>query len=158
MTISVGDAYPCKGILKYDENNVPNFKMVPCCFPVPGDDVMGFINDDNEVEVHALTCPRAQVLKASYGSRIVSTQWGDNSGKFLAHIRIEGIDRMCILQELIQMISTNLSINIRKLNIEAENEVFHCDLSVLIEDVDVVSDLCNNVKKIDGVKLVNRVS
>ncbi len=145
-------------ILKYDENNVPNFKMVPCCFPVPGDDVMGFINDDNEVEVHALTCPRAQVLKASYGSRIVSTQWGDNSGKFLAHIRIEGIDRMCILQELIQMISTNLSINIRKLNIEAENEVFHCDLSVLIEDVDVVSDLCNNVKKIDGVKLVNRVS
>lgn len=145
-------------VLKYDENNVPNFKIVPCCFPVPGDDVMGFVNDDNEVEVHSLTCPRAQVLKASYGSRIVSTKWENNSGKFLAHIRIEGLDRMCILQELIQMISTNLSINIRKLNIEAENEVFHCDLSVLVEDVNVVSDLCNSVKKIDGVKQANRVS
>lgn len=145
-------------ILKCDDKQGTNFKIVPCCFPVPGDDVMGFINDDNEVEVHTLTCPRAQALKAGYGSRIVSTKWENSTNKFLAHIRIEGIDRMCILQELIQMISTHLAIDIRKLNIAAEKEVFLCDLSVLVADVDVVNDLCNSVKKINGVKQVSRIS
>ncbi len=142
-------------ILHHDENG-SNFKIADCCCPIPGDDVMGFIDDNGEVVVHALTCPRAQVLKASFGSRILSTQWEVKAATFLANIRIEGIDRMGILQELIQMISTHLSINIRKLDIAAKKEVFHCDLSVLVEDVNVVTDLCNKVKKINGVKRATR--
>lgn len=143
-------------VLHYDENGA-NFKFAGCCCPIPGDDVMGYINDNNEVEVHALNCPRAQVLKASYGPRIVSTRWEVASGKFLATIHIEGIDRFGILQELIQMISSHLSIDIRRLNIEAQKEVFHCDLSVRVEDTEVVTDLCNKVKKINGVKLASRI-
>ncbi len=141
--------------LHYDDNG-SNFKIADCCCPIPGDDVMGFIDDNGEVVVHALTCPRANVLKASYGSRIVSTRWEVKKAAFLASIHIEGLDRMGILHELIQMISSHLSINIRKLDIEAENEVFHCDLSVLVEDTDVVNDLCNKVKKINGVKKATR--
>ena len=141
--------------LHYDDNG-SNFKIADCCCPIPGDDVMGFIDDNGEVMVHALTCPRANVLKASYGSRIVSTRWEVKKATFLASIHIEGLDRMGILHELIQMISSHLSINIRKLDIEAENEVFHCDLSVLVEDTDVVNDLCNKVKKINGVKKATR--
>lgn len=142
-------------ILHYDDTG-SNFKIADCCCPIPGDDVMGFIDESGEVVVHALTCPRANVLKASYGSRIVATRWAVETGEFLASIRIEGIDRMGILQELIQMISTHLAINIRKLDIAAENEVFHCDLSVLVHDSNVVSDLCNKVKKINGVKRATR--
>lgn len=144
-------------ILRSDDNG-SNFKIADCCCPIPGDDVMGFIDENGDVVVHALTCPRANVLKASYGSRIVATRWAVETGEFLASIRIEGIDRMGILQELIQMISTHLAINIRKLDIEAENEVFHCDLSVLVEDTGVVTDLCNKVKKINGVKRATRTS
>ena len=143
-------------ILKHDENGA-NFKIADCCCPIPGDEVIGFIDENNEVVVHALDCPRASVLKAGYGSRILSTQWDVASGKFLATIHIEGLDRFGILQELIQMISTNLVIDIRKLNIEAKNEVFSCDLSVLVEDSQVVTDLCNKVKKINGVKQISRV-
>ena len=143
-------------VLHYDDNGA-NFKFAGCCCPIPGDDVMGYINDDNEVEVHALNCPRAQVLKASYGPRIVSTRWEVVTQKFLATIHIEGIDRFGILQELIQMISTNLAIDIRRLNIEAKKEVFQCDLSVRVEDTKVVTDLCNKVKKINGVKLASRI-
>lgn len=142
--------------LHYDDNDA-NFRIADCCCPIPGDDVMGFIDDNGEVVVHALTCPRANVLKASYGSRIVSTRWEVRKATFLANIRIKGLDRMGILHELIQMISSHLSINIRKLDIEAENEVFHCDLSVLVEDTDVVNDLCNKVKKINGVKRASRI-
>ena len=143
-------------ILRYDDN-VRNFVLADCCRPIPGDDVMGFINDEGNVEVHALTCPRAQVLKASYGPRIVSTAWAEVKTKFLADIRIEGIDRHGILQELAAMISNSLNFDIRRMNIEAENEVFHCDMSVLVEDTDVVTRLCENVKKIKGVRRAYRV-
>lgn len=143
-------------ILKHDENG-SNFKIADCCCPIPGDEVLGFIDENNEVVVHALDCPRAIVLKASFGPRIISTKWDVATGKFLASIHIEGLDRFGILQELIQLISTNLSIDIRQLNIEAKNEVFSCQLSVLIEDAQVVTDLCNKIKKINGVKQTRRV-
>jgi len=135
-----------------------NFKLSDCCQPLPGDDVMGWVNDDGEVELHTLSCPRAQVLKASFGKRILNTQWAPQAGMFLANVRIEGIDRFGILQEIIQMISMHLAINIRKLDIEAENEVFHCDLSVHVNDAKVVKDLCSKLHSIRGVQRANRIN
>ncbi len=144
-------------VLRSDDNGA-NFIMADCCSPLPGDDVMGWVNDDGEVELHSLTCPRAQVLKASYGRRILNTTWAAHTGKFLANVRIEGVDRFGILQEIIQMISMHLAINIRKLDIEAQNEVFHCDLSVLVNDTKVVTDLCSKLKQIKGVQKASRVN
>lgn len=142
--------------LHYDETGA-NFKLADCCNPIPGDDVLGFVTDDNQVEVHSLICPRALAMKASMGPRIVSTRWDVSRGKFPAHVRIEGVDRQGILQELISMISTHMSLDIRKLDIEAENEVFHCDLTVRVDDTLAVSDLCSKVKKINGVKRARRI-
>ena len=45
-------------VLKYDDNGEANFRLAGCCNPVPGDDVLGFIDDDGEVVVHSLDCPR----------------------------------------------------------------------------------------------------
>ncbi len=140
-----------------NEDGRANYKLADCCNPIPGDDVMGFIDDDGRLVVHALNCPRAQVLKAGYGSRIVATRWEAVSGKFPVHTHIEGIDRFGILQELIQMISTHMAIDIRKLNIEASAEVFACDLWVRVADVSVVSDLCEKVLTINGVKQATRI-
>ena len=67
-----------------------------------------------------------------------NTRWAEQSGLFLAEVRIEGIDRFGILQEIIQMISMHLAIDIRKLDIEAEEEVFHCDLAVRVHDTKVL--------------------
>lgn len=142
--------------LHYDENGA-NFRLADCCSPLPGDNVLGFIEDNGEVVVHSVDCPRALALKASFGSRLLSTSWDTINGKFPAHIHIEGIDRFGILQELIQTISTHMSINIRSLHIVAENEVFRCDLTVLLDDSDVVSKLCAQVKRIDGVRQATRI-
>ncbi len=135
-----------------------NFRIADCCCPIPGDDVMGFIADDGKVEIHTLDCPQAQVLKAAYGSRIVATEWDtDSSQRFLAHIHIEGIYRHGILQELTQLISNHLGIDMRKLDIEASDKVFHADLWVRVSDVDVVNDLCTRTKAISGVTTATRI-
>ena len=75
---------------------------------------------------------------------------------FLIHI--EGIDRFGILQELIFMISSHLAIDIRKLDIEAEKEVFHCDLWINVADSAIANDLCDKVKTVKGVQTVSRIN
>ncbi len=140
------------------DGGIPNYTIQACCSPIPGDDVMGYINEEGNVEIHSLDCPRAQVLKAAYGSRIVATEWDTDAGdRFLAHIRMEGIDRMGILQEIIHLISTTLGIDLRKLDIEASAEVFHADLWIRVSDVDIVNDLCARTKQISGVTRATRI-
>ncbi len=90
--------------LKYGAKE-KNFVFSDCCHPIPGDDVMGFINDDGFVEVHTLTCPRAAVLKAGFGPRIVATEWEMVETPSRVMIEIDGVDRHGILQELTPMIS-----------------------------------------------------
>ncbi len=138
------------------EDDRQNFVFSPCCHPIPGDDVMGFINDDGAVEIHDLTCPRAQVLKATYGPRGVATRWNRVERPLPALISIDGIDRHGILQELTQLISNQLNIDIRSLHIDTDKEVFHCRLGVLVRNASAIRSLCDAVGKINGVKRVRR--
>ena len=143
--------------LLHSDEHGSNFRLADCCSPIPGDAVLGFVDDNNEVEIHSIDCPRALALKASYGPRIVTAAWNVQTGRFVAHIHIEGLDRFGILQELTSMISSHLAIDIRRMEIEAEQEVFHCDLWVRVESNEVVADLCNKVKTINGVTKASRI-
>ena len=118
---------------------------------------MGFLCYDGKVEIHSLTCPHAQKLKASYGDRLLAVKWDNVKSEFIANIRIEGIDRHGILQELAGLISNSLEIDIRRLNIEAKGEVFSCSLDVKVSDTSQVDSLCAKVLKINGVKRADRV-
>ncbi len=139
-------------------NGVRNYKIAPCCNPIQGDDVVGYIDDNQEVVVHKMDCEVATRLKSSFGNRLVATQWEESSTTFLATLSVAGIDRMGILQELIHEISINMAINIRQLSIEAKQGLFTCTLVVRVTDADVVSQLCRQIKKIDGVKSAVRTS
>jgi len=143
--------------LHCDDRGKANFSTADCCSPIPGDDTLGFITDNNTVEIHTLDCPRAQVLKASYGPRIVATRWENTGAKFMARIHIEGIDRHGLLQELVAMISTHLAIDIRKIDIEASAEVFTCDLWVRVVSAEAVNTLCTKTLKIDGITSATRI-
>ena len=141
-------------------NGVHNYKIAQCCNPIPGDDVVGYIDDDNNVVVHKMDCETATRLKSSFGNRLVATQLEESPQvtSFMATIHIEGIDRMGILQELIHEISINMSINIRNLNIEANQGVFTCNLVVRVSDAAIVVRMCRQIKKINGVKSAVRTS
>ena len=139
------------------KDGITNFRRTDCCFPIPGDDTLGFIADDGVVEVHDMTCEHAMALKAGYGPRIVSVDWQGVSGSYPVHIHIEGIDRHGILQELISMISSHLGLDIRGMNIQAKDEVFACDLDVRVTDATSVNSLCSRIKKINGVQSATRI-
>lgn len=136
----------------------PNYKFDTCCSPIPGDDVLGFVDDDENVILHKVSCPNAMRLKSAFGSRLVATRWGGVAEKFIATISIDGIDRHGILEEIVGVVSTKLGINIRGLNIAAKQEVFHCDLTAQVDNADTVGGICDAVLKVKGVKFATRTS
>lgn len=144
-------------ILHPDEEK-PNYRLDDCCQPIPGDDVLGFVDDDENVVVHKVSCPEAMRLKSSFGSRLVATAWGGVADRFLATISVDGIDRHGILEEITQLVSQKLGVNIRGLNIAARQEVFHAELTVQIDNADTVENICRALRGIKGVKFAKRIS
>lgn len=140
-----------------DENGVKNYKVADCCCPIPGDDVLGYVEDDETVVVHKRECPVAMRLKSSFGPRLVSTQWeASESLSFPAKIEIQGIDRIGILNEITRLISNELIIDMRGLTIKANEGVFTGTVDIMVHDTRVVESLCNKLRKIKGVQKVAR--
>ena len=135
-----------------------NYQIADCCHPIPGDDTVGFLTDSGTVIVHKMDCSTLARLKASYGSRLLQTTWEEYSDKFLASIHIDGIDQKGILQAIVNIISTNMSINMKKMNVTADQGVFSCDLDVLISDAQALTNLCHEIKKVKGVNNASRIN
>ena len=136
----------------------PNYRFDTCCSPIPGDDVLGFVDDDENVVLHKVSCPNAMRLKSAFGSRLVATRWGGKADKFIVTISIDGIDRHGILEEITQTVSQQLGVNIRGLNIAARQELFHCDLTVQTDSTETVEVICRELKRIKDIKFAKRTS
>lgn len=142
-------------VLQEDSFN-KNFHIATCCNPIPGDKVFGYLDKNNQVEVHAINCPVGLKLKAAYGNRIVNLKWGNSYNlPFLSTITISGIDRIGMLNDITNLISSD-SLNIKSFNIESNDGIFEGKAVVYVHDVDNLKRLCSRISKIEGVKLVNR--
>ena len=140
-------------------NGKKNYTIAACCKPIPGDDVLGYINDNETVVVHKRSCPLATKLKSSFGPRIMSAQWTDhNDESFAAIIELKGIDSVGVLNRITKVISENMSVNIRSINIETHDGIFNGKLSVFVHDVSEVGALCSSLKQIREVKSAVRVN
>ena len=148
-----------KQILKLTEENIQkNYIMAECCPPIPGDDVLGYMDENDRIIIHKRQCPVAARLKSSYGNRILATEWDTHKElSFLVNIYIKGIDAMGLLNEVTQVISRQLNVNIRKLSIETTDGIFEGNIQLYVHDVDDVKTICNNLKQIQNIKQVTRV-
>lgn len=147
---------PKKTYILEENSFKKNFKLATCCNPIPGDNVFGFLNDDNEVEVHSMNCPVGLKLKASHGNKIINLEWGKSSSlSTLTTITINGIDRVGMLSDITKIITAGM-LNIKSLNIESNDGIFEGKVVVAVHDVDSLQDLCNQLSKIKGVESVSR--
>lgn len=148
-----------KQILKLTEENIQkNYIMAECCHPIPGDDVLGYMDENDRIIIHKRQCPVAARLKSSYGNRILATEWDTHKElSFLVNIYIKGIDAMGLINEVTQVISRQLNVNIRKLSIETTDGIFEGNIQLYVHDVDDVKTICNNLKQIQNIKQVTRV-
>lgn len=148
-----------KQILKLTEEALQKkYIMAECCHPIPGDDVLGYIDENEHVIIHKRQCPIAAKLKSSYGNRIIATAWDTHKTlSFLVYIYIKGIDSMGLLNEITQVISRQLNVNIRKLDIETIDGIFEGKVQLYVHDVEDVKAITENLRKIKNIKSVTRV-
>lgn len=145
--------------LLLNEETIGNYVMCPECHPIPGDEVLGYQDTDDRIVIHKRSCEIANKLKASYGNRIWAANW-DTHKKLLfqATIQIDGIDRIGVLHDITGVLSEQLNTNIPRLLIETRDGIFRGELQLEVHDADDVQSICKNLKKIEGIDSVTRIS
>ena len=140
------------------DDNITQYKFKHCCHPIPGDDVLGFIDGRHQIEIHKRACPVAAKLKASFGNRILDAKWDMHKKLFFdATIRIQGIDRVGMLLDISQIISSQMSVNIHRLTITSEDGMFDGSIELRVHDRDDVKAIINNLRKIEDLKDVTQI-
>ncbi|MCC8144087.1 MAG: RelA/SpoT family protein [Tannerellaceae bacterium] len=136
-----------------------NYVLAECCKPIPGDDALGFVNDDGNVVVHKRSCPIAMRLKSSFGERIISTEWSSHTtASFEATLELKGIDTMGVLSTITRIISEEFNVNIQRILVDSKDGVFEGKIKMKVHDVEDIQKLCVRLSKIENIKSVGRVA
>ena len=140
------------------DENIRQYKFKHCCHPIPGDDVLGFIDGKHQIEIHKRSCPVAAKLKASFGNRILDAKWDMHKKLYFdATIRLQGIDRVGMLLDLSRIISKQMNVNIHKLTIDSEDGVFDGTIELRVHDREDVKEIINQLKGVDGLQDVTQI-
>jgi len=140
------------------EDNIHQYLFPNCCHPIPGDDTLGYIDNKNNIEIHKRACPVANKLKASYGNRILDVKWDMHRKLFFdATIRLGGIDRRGMVNEVTRVISNQLSVDIRRLTFTTEDGIFDGRIELRVHDRDEVRDIIDNLKEVDDLKEISQI-
>ena len=154
----VGKDFNKKKPVYISESNINQYVFPRCCHPIPGDDILGYIDNRNRIEIHKRACPVAARLKASYGNRILDAKWDMHKLlNFEATIHIKGIDRKGMLLDLSRVLSQQLDIYIRRITISTDNGIFDGTIEIRVHDRDDVKVIMENIKKIDDLQEVLQI-
>jgi len=140
-----------------EESFNEKYRLADCCHPIPGDDVLGFVEDNGGVSIHKRQCPEAMKLKSSYGPRILSAEWAmKNELSFPVELELRGIDGVGIVSQIAKIVSDELAVNMTKLLFETKDGIFKGNIELFIHDVKDVQNLCMKISKIQNVQVVRR--
>ncbi len=147
-----------KAIILTEDSIQNQYTLCDCCKPIPGDTVMGYIDDDKHVIVHKLQCSIAEKLKANHGNRVLAAQWQmAGTTLFPVSMHIKGFDKLGLLHEMTQVISVLHGINIRKVEIECDKGIFECNIQMYVHSTKEVDEVLTSLRKIADLKEASRV-
>ena len=132
-----------------------NYSFAKCCTVIPGDKIFGFITISDGIKVHNDSCPNAINLRANYDYRVMPAKWV-NEQRYSSRVRIEieGIDRQGLVNDITEVISNAMSIDMRSISIESHNGIF---LGTITLEVKNKSQLEETLKQLKGVFSVTTV-
>ena len=146
--------------LVIDENLVNvDYKLAKCCRPIPGDPIFGFVTVDRGIQIHRRNCPNAKDLFQRYAYRIVPARWTDESknSSFLAEIVVTGVDKIGIVNHIVEVISNNHQVNMRSLGVNTKDGIFQGFITVFVSSLSHLDSLLLGINKIKGVLKAERL-
>lgn len=140
-----------------EDMDVVDYTLAKCCGPIGGDDVFGFVTVGDGIKIHRTSCPNALELMSNYGYRVVKAKWTSQQEiAFLVGLKIEGTDRIGIINDISTVISNELKVNMRSFNIDTENGIFIGRIKLYVNDTIHLKLLMQKLEKVSGVELVAR--
>lgn len=148
-----------KAIHKLTEESLrERYVLAPCCQPIPGDEVVGFVEKDGSISIHTRHCPVVMKLKSSRGNNIISAEWATHKAmSFMAHIELDGVDEVGVINQLTHIISDELEVNIQMLHIETKDGIFKGYLTLFVHDVEDLNHLIDRLRIVKPIRNVTRI-
>ncbi len=141
-----------------DDMQKLDYKLSPCCNPIPGDDVFGFITVGEGIKIHRVNCPNAIKLLSNYAYRVVKAKWlNDQMISFLAGIKIIGTDELGLVNNITKIISNENNINMRSIKFDTDDGLFEGTIMIYVHDTKHLNHLMEVLKKVKGVTKVERI-
>jgi guanosine-3',5'-bis(diphosphate) 3'-pyrophosphohydrolase len=146
-------------LLREDVDNTGNsYVIADCCKPIPGDEVVGYIDHSNAIIVHKPKCPTAVKLMSSEGNRIIPVRWTIHKiASFIARISIDGYDRIGLINEITNIISTELNVNIRNINVSVYDGIFEGTIDLYVHHTRDLNNLILQLSNVKGIASVKRI-
>jgi len=140
-----------------DNQKNDNYTLALCCNPIPGDDVVGFVSDDQKIIIHNKSCPEAIKLMSSHGDDIVEASWTKSKVmSYLIHLFIRGFDQQGIANRITNVISNEYQINMRSISLESHDGIFEGNVYLYVHNTDMLDTLVSKLLNVKGVDTVSR--
>jgi GTP pyrophosphokinase len=154
LPVSPGDDYL---VIDNQISNV-NYKLAPCCNPVFGDEIFGFVTIKEGIKIHRISCPNAPQMIDRYPYRIIKTRWRETISRssFLTTLYISGTDSLGIVSEISHVIAKDFGVQMRAINVESDKGEFRGVLKILVNSVEHLDFLIHKLRNIKGIMTVSR--
>ena len=146
-------------VLTIDQNlKGIDYQLAPCCNPIYGDAIFGFVTVSGGIKIHRCDCPNAVEMRRRFGYRIVKARWsGKGLSKYAITLRIIGNDDIGVVSNITNIISKDEKIVMRSINIDSHDGLFSGNLTIQIEDTTRLQALIKKLRGVKGVKQIERI-
>ena len=151
------DKKSSKIIVFNEDDEILDYKMAACCNPIPGDLIFGFLTVMDGIKVHRSDCPNSIQLRSNYAYRILQAKWiSEQEIDFIASISIKGIDSLGLMNKVTQIISNQMNVNIKSINIKTDDGIFDGVITLKVHNVEFLNDLTIKLKSLEEISSITR--
>ena len=134
------------------------YSLSKCCKPIPGDDIYGFVTVNEGIKVHRTSCKNSPELLSKYAYRVIKANWYSKSDtNLVTSLMIDGTDRLGVIDDVTKIISSQLKVNMKSINVDLKDGIFHGKIELFVSDTLQLSKLIKKLQKINNVTFVKRV-
>ena len=135
-----------------------NYSFAKCCTVIPGDKIFGFITISDGIKVHNDNCPNAINLRANYDYRVMPAKWV-NEQRYSSRVRIEieGIDRKGLVNDITEVISNAMNIDMKSISIESNDGIFLGTITLEVKNKSQLEETLKQLRNVLSVTQVKRI-
>lgn len=140
-----------------EDMDVVEYRLAKCCTPIPGDEVFGFVTVSEGIKIHRTNCPNATELLASHSNRVIKAKWtSQHEVAFLTGLKVIGIDRVGLINDVSRIISEELKVNMSSISFKSDNGIFTGEIMLYVNDTRHLDFLISKLEQVEGVVTVSR--